>query len=167
MNDMNRKLSGLTILTIGLLALAGAARAVEVHVSLAGSDGDAGTAEAPLASLEGARQWIAAHKQVGREPVTVWVHGGTYHLARPFRLGLKDSGTAEAPITCRAVPGDEVVLKGSLPVCWRQPPARSPAGCFAPTSIMRSRWKGDRYEEPMDTRGAGRDNRNDNVGGRQ
>ncbi|RME94421.1 MAG: hypothetical protein D6766_05845, partial [Verrucomicrobia bacterium] len=101
---------------LALWTLAAAAGAAEIHVHPQGRDTQPGTAAAPLASLEGARRWIAAHHLAGREPVTVWVHGGTYHLDQTFHLGPQDSGTAEAPVTYRAVPGEAVTLKGSLPV---------------------------------------------------
>lgn len=98
------------------LAVTGSVHALEIYVSPTGRDADSGIKSAPLASLEGARALIAARKLAGKEPVTVWVQGGTYHLAQPFHLGVKDSGTEKAPITYRAVPGEEVVLKGSLPL---------------------------------------------------
>lgn len=102
--------------TLGLFAATTPTFALDVYVSENGNDANVGIKEAPLASLEGARALIASKKHAGREPITVWVQGGTYHLAQPFHLGAQDSGTETAPITYRAVPGDEVVLKGSLPV---------------------------------------------------
>ncbi len=92
------------------------ARRAELYVSPAGIDTNSGSKNAPLASLEGARALIASRHLAGRAQVTVWVRGGTYHLTQPFHLGPKDSGTEQAPITFRAVPGEEVVLKGSLPL---------------------------------------------------
>ena len=91
-------------------------RGAELFVSPKGSDTNSGAKNAPLASLDGSRTLIASKNLAGREPVTVWVQGGTYHLAQPFHLGPKDAGTEKAPITYRAVPGEEVVLKGSLPL---------------------------------------------------
>ena len=106
----------ITFLTIGLLAVAGSVRAAELYVSPTGNDANFGAKNAPLASLEGARSAIAAHDLAGREPVTVFMQGGAYHLVQPFRLGSKDSGTEKAPITYVAIPGKKVVLKGSLPL---------------------------------------------------
>ena len=104
------------ILTIGLLIVYRPVHAVDLYVSPLGSDTHPGGKHAPLASLEGARALIASKKLAGREPVTVWVQGGTYHLAQPFKLGAKDAGTQQASVTYRAVRGEEVVLKGSLPL---------------------------------------------------
>ncbi|RMD84775.1 MAG: PDZ domain-containing protein [Lentisphaerae bacterium] len=59
----------------------------------------------------------------GKKPVTVWVHPGTYHFSRTFRLEAEDSGSAGAPIIYRAVPGAEVILKGSIPLnprAWKK-----------------------------------------------
>ena len=81
------------ILTIGLLIVYCPVHAVDLYVSPLGSDTHPGGKHAPLASLEGARALIASKKLAGREPVTVWVQGGTYRLAQPFKLGAKDAGT--------------------------------------------------------------------------
>lgn len=104
------------IMAISLWIVSSAVYAADLFVSPIGSDANSGAKNAPLASLEGARALIASRHLAGHEPVTVWVLGGTYHLARPFHLGPKDSGTEKAPITYAAVPGEDVVLKGSLPL---------------------------------------------------
>ncbi|GAB6166674.1 hypothetical protein JCM19992_26740 [Thermostilla marina] len=96
--------------------------AAELHVSPSGNDTNPGTASAPLATLDGARRAIRAREWNGREPVTVWIHEGTYHFTKPFRVETADSGSEDAPIVYRAVPGEQVVLKGSLPLdpkAWR------------------------------------------------
>ncbi|MDF7799075.1 family 43 glycosylhydrolase [Pontiellaceae bacterium B1224] len=103
-------------LITGLLLVSGSLQAVELYVSPAGNDSSSGEQAAPLASLEGARVRIETQKLAGKEPVTVWVQGGTYSLTEPFHLGAQDSGTQSAPIVYRAVPGSAVVLKGSLPL---------------------------------------------------
>ena len=103
-------------ITLGLLVVSNSVYAAELFVGPTGSDTNSGTKNAPLASLEGAQALIASKNLAGSEPVTVWVRGGNYHLAQPFHLGPKDSGTQKAPITYAAVPGQEVVLKGSLPL---------------------------------------------------
>ncbi|SMP43590.1 PDZ domain-containing protein [Neorhodopirellula lusitana] len=99
-----------------LLTVSSTLYAQEFYVSPSGRDTNSGEKENPLASLDGARIKIASEKLAGKEPVTVWVQGGTYHLDKAFHLGAEDSGTAKAPITYRAVPGEEVLLKGSLPL---------------------------------------------------
>ncbi len=111
------KFAAHTLILLGGFWISGpAAIGAEFHVSPTGNDSESGTKHAPLASLQGARALIAARELAGREAVTVWVHGGTYHLAKPFHLGPEDSGSEQTPITYRAVPGKAVVLKGSLPL---------------------------------------------------
>ena len=104
------------LFSVALMGVFSFAHAAELVVSPAGSDANPGTQKAPLASLEGARVLVAKQHLAGKEPVTVWVQGGTYHLSKPFHLGAKDSGTEKSQITYAAVPGAEVVLKGSLPL---------------------------------------------------
>ena len=78
------------------------ARAKEFHVSPQGDDQNAGAAAAPWRTLEGARDavraWRGAQPSHRNEPVTVWLHGGTYGLSRTFELLREDSGTASAPL---------------------------------------------------------------------
>ena len=62
--------------------------AADFHVAQAGSDTNPGTKERPFASLETARD--AARASPGR--ATIWIHGGSYFLAKPFELGAEDSG---------------------------------------------------------------------------
>ena len=88
----------------------------DIYVSTDGSDTNAGSKDAPLATIQAARKAIASQQLAGKQPITVWVSGGTYYLIEPLRFEESDSGTAEAPITYRAMPGERVVLKGSQPV---------------------------------------------------
>ncbi|MGJ8650910.1 MAG: chitobiase/beta-hexosaminidase C-terminal domain-containing protein [Opitutaceae bacterium] len=88
--------------------------ATDIYVSPAGLDTNNGADNQSLATLAAAQE--KARLYAGKEPVTVWVAGGTYHLDQTLRFSEADSGTAEAPITYRAVPGSVVTLKGSLPL---------------------------------------------------
>lgn len=96
-----------------LLAAINVVNGAELYVSTFGDDTNSGAKGSPLASLEGARARIAEQTLAGKEPVTVWVQGGTYHMTEPFHLGVDDSGTADAPVTYAAVAGEPVTLKGS------------------------------------------------------
>lgn len=109
-----------------LLLTAGAG--VELHVAVDGHDTAPGTAAAPLATLEAARDRLRAAPDPGRAgrppgPATVWLHAGTYERRAPFVLGPADSGTADAPVVYRAWPGDAVSLSGghALPADVWQP----------------------------------------------
>jgi hypothetical protein len=73
-----------------------------LNVSRAGDDNNPGTAEAPFATLEGARDAIRALKKKGPLPrggVAVNVRQGSWPLKQTFTLGPEDSGEAEAPIS--------------------------------------------------------------------
>lgn len=90
---------------------------VEIHLAPTGNDGNPGTASAPLASLEEARNRIRQLKQQGPLPaggVTVWIHTGVYPRRATFELGEEDSGTAEAPIAYSAAEGESPVFTGGI-----------------------------------------------------
>jgi hypothetical protein len=101
--------------------------AKEFHVAPAGDDRNAGTADAPWHTLEGARQAVRSWRQAGAatrgEPVTVWLHAGTYPLARTFELTRDDGGTAAAPVMWAAWQNETVRLSGGRDV---------PAAAFGP-----------------------------------
>lgn len=89
--------------------------AADFHVSPNGNDANPGTKGAPFASLERARDSARSirGKEDGKNPVTLWLRGGTWHLTRPFELGKEDSGTADAPLVIRSVEGEAVTLCGA------------------------------------------------------
>jgi len=79
--------------------------AAEYHVATTGSDGNAGTAAAPFATL-GKANAVAAGGD------TVWVHGGTYYLTS--QLVLSKSGTSDGNRTkIWAVAGEVPVFDAS------------------------------------------------------
>ncbi len=108
-----------------------------LHVSPAGNDGQAGTAEAPLATLAGARDVIRRLRAEagGLLPpggVTVLVAGGRYRLDATWELTEEDSGTAESPVIYRTAEGQQprisggTVLRGLAPVTDPKVLARLP-----------------------------------------
>ena len=106
-------ISLLLLASVPLLAASGPAR--ELYVALGGRDTWPGTKARPFATLETARDALRRMKVSGRMPkggVTVWVRGGRYERTQVFELTAADSGTAEAPITYRAAPGQQVRLVG-------------------------------------------------------
>ncbi len=66
--------------------------------------------EGPLSTLEQARD--AARAFAGKRPVRILIRGGTYALSQPLVLDGRDAGTAEAPVTWAAWPGETPVLSG-------------------------------------------------------
>ena len=86
--------------------------AMDLHVSPTGSDVNRGTAARPLATLQEAQKAVRQSDDVG--PKTVYLHEGVHYLSTPLILTMEDSGTAEAPVTFAAAPGE----KRNSP-CWK------------------------------------------------
>jgi hypothetical protein len=93
-----------------LLPLAG--QALELHVALQGDDRASGKADAPLASLEGARLAVRKLPRPLTEPVRVVFAAGTYDVTEPVAFDEKDSGDASQLISYEAAPGAKVVISG-------------------------------------------------------
>ncbi|MDO4583454.1 MAG: right-handed parallel beta-helix repeat-containing protein [Planctomycetia bacterium] len=95
-------------------------------ISPDGLDTQAGTREAPFATLEKARdtarQWRKEHPQ---EPLTITFLPGQYCLGKRVSFTQPDSGTPEAPLRIEAeIPG-KTVLSGSIAVPnWKKVPFR-------------------------------------------
>lgn len=111
-----RKVLVIAAVLISLLSVSLEGSAVKgLHVSLDGRDSWPGTQTQPFRTLEKARDAVRSLKKTGDLPkggITVWVHGGTYELARPFELAASDSGSKDSPIVYRAWACDTAVISG-------------------------------------------------------
>jgi hypothetical protein len=98
--------------------LTSAASAQEVFVAPTGSDRQPGTRTAPLHTLEAAQRLVRT--RAGKEPVTVYLAGGTYYLPNTLVFQAADSGTKDAPVTYAAMAGQTPILSGGqkLPLTW-------------------------------------------------
>jgi hypothetical protein len=110
------------LLTMTLAPAAWCAEPVVFHVSPRGSDA---SKSGPFATLERARDAVRELKrrQGGalKQPVNVVVSGGTYALSQPLRFTPEDSGTAEAPVTYAAAPGETPVISGGRAIAgWKE-----------------------------------------------
>ncbi len=100
--------------------------ALDIHVSVQAGDDfvNDGSVEHPFASLSRARDAVREWRAAANTPeaVTVIIHGGTYRLAAPLRLGPKDGGSAAHPVTWRAADGAQVLITGGTVIDgpWRQ-----------------------------------------------
>ena len=104
-------------LTASLILLATSLTVGEtvLHVAPVGNDKAAGTIEAPLATLTGARDRVRQLKEEGG-PVTVVFAAGTYSFDQPVAFKEEDSGTPEARIAYRAAPEAAVRFTGGRAV---------------------------------------------------
>jgi hypothetical protein len=99
--------------------------AQEFHVSPGGSDQGNGTAKAPFATIERARdavrEWKRASGGTLKAPVTVWLHSGVFRLTRTLEFTPEDSGTEACPVTYRAASGEKPVISGGREVSgWKE-----------------------------------------------
>ena len=111
--------------TLGTMVHAAqSSRKALLYVAPDGSDSNAGTQEAPFATLGRARDEIRRLKreaEIAPGGATVWVRGGIYFLAESFALTEEDSGAPQAPIMYEGYPGEEVRLTGGRTVTGFQP----------------------------------------------
>ncbi len=108
-----------------LLLATAQAYAADIWVSPKGSDSNAGTKEAPLASpamaLRKARELRRLSDPSIKEGIQIILRGGVYQLYEPLLLRPEDSGTSASPTTVTAAPGERPVFSGGVPVTgWKK-----------------------------------------------
>lgn len=126
--------------------LPGVALAVDLHVSPKGDDKASGRADAPLASLEGARQTVRRLPRPLAEPVRVLFAAGTYRITQAVAFDEKDSGEAGRTISYEAAPGAQVEISGGaeLPLFEVGPDGRWTLQTAPGTERFEQLWVGDR-----------------------
>ena len=96
---------------------------VTLHVSIHGSDQNAGAIDHPLATLRGVRNRLRQLRLTRplTHGATVLIHAGDYSFDESLELTAEDSGASpEHPIVYRAAPGETVRLLGGKRVTdWR------------------------------------------------
>ena len=90
--------------------------AIEIFVAPNGDDSAAGTIDAPLKSLEGAKDKVASLRNNDNVPVNVYFRGGVYHFKDTVKFGKLDSGTKNAPITYMAYADEEPKFSGGVKI---------------------------------------------------
>lgn len=83
-----------------------------LYVSPNGNDRNPGSERKPFATLSRAREAVRELKRTVRGPIRVLVREGTCYLRESLVFGPQDSGTAGAPVTYAAYPGERVTLSG-------------------------------------------------------
>jgi hypothetical protein len=119
-------------LALVLAALSGRAsaqsgNATTLFVSPGGNDGNSGRdAAQPFATIARARDEVRRLRTSGgpAEPITIYLRGGLYLLREPLVFTPEDSGTAGAPVTYAAYPGERPVISGGRPVKGWAPGAK-------------------------------------------
>jgi len=124
------------ICVAGLLLLAPAAASTQgmrLYVAPDGHDEAAGTEQAPFRTVHRARDEVRRLKGQGELPpgdVRIVLRGGLHLLEEPLALTPEDSGSAGAPITWAAYPGEHPVVSGGRPIEGLQ---RNPDGSWSAT----------------------------------
>ena len=115
-----------------------AARQPSLYVATTGNDRNPGTEVKPFATLSRAQSAVCELKKRSTQPIRVVVRGGTYYLPEPLVFGPEDSGTAEAPITYAAYPGEQVTLSGGRKLnCQWKPYRNGIMQCSLPETRQR------------------------------
>ncbi len=102
-----------------------AAGQATLYVATTGDDRNPGTKAKPFATLFRAQSAVRDLKKRSTKPIRVIVRGGTYYLPEPLVYGSEDSGTAEAPVTYAAYPGERVTLSGGRKLTCQWKPFRN------------------------------------------
>ena len=91
---------------------------LKIYIAVSGKDGNPGTKDLPLGSLNGAVNKLRSLRSAGglNNPVEVIIGDGNYFMAEPLDLISDDSGTADAPVTFRAEEGAHPVFCGGKPI---------------------------------------------------
>jgi SSS family transporter len=104
----------------GSLRDATSGRPADLYVSPTGSDRDAGTREAPLATvaaaLRRARELRRLSDPAIKNGIRIILKGGTYALTEPLLVRPEDAGTATSPTIIEAAPDEQPVLSGGVTV---------------------------------------------------
>ena len=121
------------------------AQALDLHVSPKGDDRASGKADAPLASLDGARLAVRKLPRPLSEPVRVIFANGTYRLTAAVTFDAKDSGEEGKLISYEAAPGAKVVISGGkeLPPFTSGKDGRWTVQTPAGTESFEQLWVGD------------------------
>jgi hypothetical protein len=106
-----------SLLAVALTLVAGQAWAADqvaqIHVDPNGQNTNAGTREAPLATIDAAREAarkLVRHMDAGQ--VNVVIHGGVYRIEEPIIFASEDGGTESVSVTYTAAPGERPVISG-------------------------------------------------------
>ena len=116
---MIQRITCLGMLMAVIMLVGCKAQSTEIYVSPDGNDAAAGTLSAPVKSLH--RASALAREKAGEVPVTIFLSGGRYTLTTPLVLGPDDGGSADAQVRWKALPGENPIISGGIPVdSWKE-----------------------------------------------
>ncbi len=134
---------------IGIVVLFSPLRAQETfYVAPNGNDGNPGTMEQPLKSLQGAKAKVRTALD-GNGDITVYFRGGTYVFNSTVVFGKEDGGGANQEITYSAYPGETPVFTSLLQVTGWKSYSGNVKQAALPAGISRVRYLQDGAENWM------------------
>ncbi len=86
-----------------------------IYVAPWGNDSNSGTYSWPLATLQGAVNWVKSYKQSNPLPeggLEIYFREGVYGISSTVNLSAVDSGSADSSIIYTACPKEEVIFTG-------------------------------------------------------
>jgi len=85
-----------------------------VYISPDGNDGNPGTLDKPIATIEKARDMVNNIKNEKGDDarIMVYLKGGTYHVSSTIEFAPEDSGTIDFPVLYQNYNAEEVILSG-------------------------------------------------------
>lgn len=116
---------GLLVLALWLLLGNSGLYAADIYVSVKGSDQNAGTKAAPVATLSHALRKARELRRLNdpsvKGGINIIMENGFYQLDETVVVRPEDSGTAASPTIITKTAGAEVVLSGGIPVSgWKK-----------------------------------------------
>lgn len=113
------------ILVVVLLSGSTVLKGADIYVSVKGSDTNAGTKTAPVATLANALRKARELRRLNdpsiKNGINIIMEKGWYQLDEPIVIRPEDSGTSESPTVITKPAGDEVVLSGGIPLSgWKK-----------------------------------------------
>lgn len=95
----------------------------KIYVSKGGKDNNPGTEKLPYASPYAAVQGLAKIKKSGyKGGIDILIKEGVYYIDKPLTISAELVGDVHAPLTIKAVDGQQVTLSGAVPLKlkWKQ-----------------------------------------------
>jgi len=92
------------------------ANSQSIYLSPAGSDGNPGTVDKPLATLTAARDKarVLRKNSQGNQPIEIVAQEGEYFMVQPLLLNKDDGGTASSPVVYKAEAGKKAIFRGGV-----------------------------------------------------